>query len=281
MFGYVVTNNDALRKEDNDIYHSYYCGLCKSLNKLYGQLSTMTLSNDMTFLEIVLNCLYEPDIVYTTENCITHPIRKQEVRRSIYSEYAAKMTIVLAYFKALDDVQDDHKHKTLLKLLEKPFKQVEEEYPDKIKAIREALKKVDLLEKQDCTDIDLLSKSFSPVLGEIFVYQDDIWRDDLYCLGANLGKFIYIMDAYDDIEEDLKKDRFNPLKSLYTRSDFDDYCQNILELFISEGALAYERLPILKNSGILNNILYSGVWNRFAYVKNKRNEIVEESHESL
>lgn len=281
MFGYVVTNNDALSKEDNDIYHSYYCGLCKSLNKLYGQLSTMTLSNDMTFLEIVLNCLYEPDIVYTTENCITHPIRKQEVRRSIYSEYAAKMTIVLAYFKALDDVQDDHKHKTLLKLLEKPFKQVEEEYPDKIKAIREALKKVDLLEKQDCTDIDLLSKSFSPVLGEIFVYQDDIWRDDLYCLGANLGKFIYIMDAYDDIEEDLKKDRFNPLKSLYTRSDFDDYCQNILELFISEGALAYERLPILKNSGILNNILYSGVWNRFAYVKNKRNEIVEESHESL
>lgn len=272
MFGYVIVNDKQLSDENYQIYHSYYCGLCHSLKDMYGSYYTKFLSNDMTFLEVVLSGLYEPKTRLTKESCTLHPIKKHRTRINRYDEYAAKMTIVLAYYKALDDVNDDHKHKHRLKQLTPLYSQLLKEYPDKIHKIDASLKKISELEKANCRDLDLMANTFGDVLGEIFAYENDVWHDELFCLGSNLGKFIYLMDAYDDVEDDIRHHNYNPFKEKYEQDGFDDYCEKILTMFMSEATLSFERLPILENAEIIRNILYSGVWSRFEAVKKKRNE---------
>ena len=94
----------------------------------------------------------------------------------------------------------------------------------------------------------------------------------MYELGFYLGKFIYFIDAYEDIEDDLEKENYNPLKQIYQTAQFDERCKNILELMISEATMAFERMPIIENAAIIRNILYSGVWTKYELIKKKRME---------
>jgi hypothetical protein len=82
-------------------------------------------------------------------------------------------------------------------------------------------------------------------------------------MGFFLGKFIYVMDAYDDLQKDIKKNNYNPLKADANREDFKEYCKNILMTYAAESAKYFERLPILENADILRNIVYAGIWSRF------------------
>ena len=268
MFGYIVLNDkDPQLKED---YRSFYCGLCDCLKHDYGQKLTLFHSNDMAFLSIVLAGLYEPKLICDDLTCVMHPLKKHHQVRHHYDHYVADMSVVLAYYKALDDVHDENRHHRQLHMLTKPFLHVKEKYPLKIEKIDQALKNINQLEEEGCINLDTMCNAFGKVLGEIFVCEDDFWKDDLYILGENLGKFIYLMDAYDDVEEDIKKKRYNPFKEKFHHDDFDDYVESLLSLFISEATMAFERLPIIENEDIIRNVLYSGVWSRFESVKNKR-----------
>ena len=239
MFGYVIVNPKSLEEEQFKLYHSYYCGLCHSLKDLYGLSATKLLSNDMTFLKVVLTGLYEPDVQVSKENCVVHPLVKHHSRVDVYDDYAAKMTIILAYYKALDDVNDEGKHQKRLEKLKPLFQEIQKEMPKKVAIIDENLKKINTYEDKNCVDLDLMSKTFGKVLGEIF-------------------------------EDDIKKGTYNPFKKKYKDEGFDDYVEKILTLFASEAANAFERMPILTNSAIIRNILYSGIWSRFEAVKSKR-----------
>ena len=116
-------------------------------------------------------------------------------------------------------------------------------------------------------------------MGEVFCYQDDIFREDLYNVGFFLGKFIYVLDAYEDVEKDLMKGSFNPFREDYEQTlktgDYDKFDQkvmNILMLMIGECTDAFEKLPLIENVEVLRNILYSGVWVRFKNCQQKRQE---------
>mgnify|MGYP007098970385 CR=1 FL=1 len=92
-----------------------------------------------------------------------------------------------------------------------------------------------------------------------------IWRDLVFS-----GKFIYLMDAYEDVEQDIKKGTYNPLKKRYEEPGFEEECRQILTMMMSECCKEFEQLPILQNVDILRNILYSGVWCRYEIVREKR-----------
>lgn len=280
MFGYVVINKPELKIKDYDRYHEYYCGLCKTLKKEYGIRSQLSLNNDLNFVNILLSGLYEPKEKIEKHCCALHPLTKHIERTSPFSTYASDMTIVLTYYKCDDDVLDDQSQtqKAYRFLLKKNFNKVKEKYPQKIKAIETSLNQIHQFEKEKITDLDKIANCFGEVMGQIFVYQDDIFRDDLYRLGFYLGKFIYFIDAYEDIEEDIKKNHYNPFYSLYKQDNFDDDCYSILEMMISDSCLYFEKLPIIENREILRNILYSGIWTKYDLIKNKR---MEGHHESL
>lgn len=277
MFGYIAINKAEMKFRDFDIYHAYYCGLCKDLKERYGRSGQITLSYDMTFLIILLSGLYEPPTEDSVRNCVAHPFQKHAARTNEITQYAADMNIVLSYYKCLDDWTDEHKKKAWInsRLLRSKVKQIEKTYPEKVKLIRDTLAQISACEKENEQDLDKMAGLFGEIMAEIFVWKQDIWKDSLHRMGFFLGKFIYLMDAYEDIEKDAVSGNYNPFMTIKDHENFDSECQNMLMMQMAECCRAFERLPIVQDAGILRNILYSGVWAKFASVYNKRNKAGE------
>ena len=99
-----------------------------------------------------------------------------------------------------------------------------------------------------------------------------MWEKDLRVIGFFLGKFIYIMDAYEDLEEDLKERNYNPLRELSKSKNYEEKCREILCMMIAESSAAFEKLPCLLDADILRNILYAGVWTKYNKLQKKKEE---------
>lgn len=272
MFGYVVVNKPELKIKDFDLYQSFYCGLCHSLHHMFNRSAQMTLNYDLTFLAILLSGLYEPQSEILQERCVMHPLSKHTKIKNAYIDYAAEMTVVLTYLKCEDDWDDERRYRSraFMGLLKSSYQSLQVKYPEKIKKMENSLKKIHELEEKKEYDLDKLSSLFGVVMGEILAYQCDEWNDQLYTLGDYLGRFIYIMDAYDDVEEDMKQGSFNPFIDEYKNENFDERVKVMLELMIATSADAFEMLPIIEHVDILRNIIYSGVWARYEAVRKKR-----------
>lgn len=279
MFGYVIVNKAELKFREFDIYHSYYCGLCRTLKEKYGKIGQMTLSYDMTFLIMLLTGLYEPVDEIGKGKCIAHPFEKHIWRRNEYTEYVADMNLLLSYYKCKDDWADEKKYTKLIysKFLDPKYHQMKTAYLQKVDKIAALLKDITAREMAEESDIDIMSGRFGEIMGEIFVYRQDEWAASMYKIGFYLGKFIYLIDAYEDIENDLKSKTYNPFVKSFQEEGFEKYCHQILTMMMAECSREFEKLPIIENVEILRNILYSGVWCKFDMITNKRNEKQEKT----
>lgn len=274
MFGYVIVNKADLKFREFDIYHSYYCGLCRSLKERYGLKGQISLSYDMTFLIMLLTGLYEPEIREKRTGCAVHPFGKQLTRRNEFTDYGADMNVLFTCYKCRDDWEDERKLLRLAygKLMKGSLKGIDSKYSAKVRRIDGLMRQISREEQSGVESIDQMAGLFGQVMGEIFAVRNDEWEENLRKLGTFLGKYIYILDAYEDMEEDLKGNRFNPLKSRYEHPDFDEEVKTILTMLMAECCREFEKLPILDNVEILRNILYSGVWYRYEAVRNKRDK---------
>ncbi len=272
MFGYITINKAEMKFKEFDIYHAYYCGLCQSLLKRYGPMGQITLSFDMTFAAVLLSSLYEPQTEEKKCVCVAHPFERHAYRSNGYIDYVADMNILLSLYKCEDDWNDDKNVAAAAYgcMLRKLSCKKRRRYREKEFKIKDQLSKISELEKQECRDIDLISGLFGDIMSYIFVLSDDEWSETLGKLGYYLGKFIYILDAYDDIEKDIKHGKYNPLKDRYEKEGFDEEIKMILSMMMSECCKQFEMLPIVENTEILRNILYSGVWGKYEAVIKKR-----------
>ena len=277
MFGYVLVNKPELKIKEFEAYRSWYCGLCRTLNKRHGLAGRLTLNYDMTFLIMILADLYDEKHECACARCIVHPLDKHCSARTEATDYCADMCVLLAYYKCRDDWKDEHKLKACfaMTVLSRKAKRVAECYPEKAAFIEKKMNMLDIVENAKNLPIDKVAKVFGEIMAEVFVYRDDFWKEDLYKLGFYLGKFIYLLDAYEDVEKDMKTGDYNPFKEFYAKPGFDDQVLNLLLLMIGEATDAFERLPLVENTEILRNILYSGVWVR--YGKTKADKIKKES----
>lgn len=265
MFGYIIANKPELKVKEFDLYQGYYCGVCKSLKTRYGNLKRLTLNYDLTFVALLLSSLDLSDSEITHENCLLHPTQKKKVIKDCYVDYASDMTILFSYFKCKDDWMDDRKKSAwvLQKALQNSYHKVEKLYPEKTKKILEELEKLDQLEKNNCENIDEVANCFGNVMGEVLCFHNNEWHSVLRRIGFALGKFIYLMDAYDDIEEDEKKNEYNVLLKYKAKEDFDKWAYEVLSIQMEDMLDAYEELPIVENDDLLRNIICSGVWTKY------------------
>ncbi len=274
MFGYVIVNKGDMKFKEFDIYHSFYCGLCRSLKEKYGAFGQISLSYDMTFLVMLLTSLYEPQIQQDSTKCIAHPFEKHPTRRNIFTDYGADMNVLFTYYKCLDDWNDDRKVTRLAysKLMKGAYRTISSKYSEKVKKIDSLMREFSVCEKKGTEDIDKMAGLFGSVMGEMFAVKEDEWEVSLRTIGTYLGKYIYLLDAYEDIEDDIKSGRFNPLKRKYETPDFDEEIKVFLTMMMAECCSEFERLPVIDYVEILRNILYSGVWYRYDAVRTKREE---------
>ena len=184
------------------------------------------------------------------------------------------MNLILSYYSCLDDWTDERKlHKlALANLLKSRSGKATVNYGKKAAVVRDRLDRLHEAEKNGDTDIDRVSGYFGDIMGELFAVHEDEWEISLRRMGFFLGKFIYIMDAYEDLEKDEKKGCYNPLLPLKDREDFEDYVKQILTMMMAGCCEIFETLPCIENVSVMRNILYSGVWTKYNAVQAKKKE---------
>lgn len=266
MFGYVRINKMDLTFREYEHYKAYYCGLCKYLKRNHTELSRMTINYDITFLIVLLSSIYQPSAQVFHEKCIVDPVKKKKHIINEITEYAASMNILLAYYKLEDDVNDegDIKSRLVRRAYRKSFKTAYDKYPQKADFIKACLGELRSLEEDQSTSIDQTSNCFARLLEEIFDYKDDEYRDRLRKVGFNIGKYIYIMDAYEDLDQDLEKGRYNPFSSYKDdREGLKVKVDKLIGMTLARLEEAILNLDIKVNKSIIDNIIYSGVYIRY------------------
>lgn len=274
MFGYIVTYPETLPEARQQRFKAMYCGLCRTLRKRHGFLTTATISYDLTFLALLLNALYEPGEHAGRERCIANPARLHDYVTTPVMDYVADMNIALAYHKCRDDWNDDRNPVSAgeAALLRKAYRTVEKTYPKRCAAIENWLRQIHEWEKDNVLEIDLPVNATGRMLAGLFVWpEQDVFADELRTIGDGLGRFVYFMDAYDDLPGDVRRGNYNPLRSLQDREDYEQLCKSALMAMVADAADAFERLPVLLDADIIRNVLYSGVWSKYAVLQSKRN----------
>ena len=232
MFGYVTICEPELKVKELRKYKAYYCGLCRTLQEEYGAAGQMTLTYDMTFLIVLLTSLYECGGRTESHACKVHPLKKRPMLRNEITQYAADMNLLLAYFHLRDDWADERSTPALLGMaaLRRKAARAALRYPRQSRMIARELHKLTRLEQENSRDLDLVSGCFGRVTAELFAFRRDHWQNTLRRMGFYLGKFVYLMDAYEDLEEDLKAGRYNPLVDLSRRPDFEERILSLIHI---------------------------------------------------
>lgn len=274
MFGYIAANLEEMKIKDYRIYRAFYCGICQDLKENHGQISRTTLTYDMTFLAILLAGLYETEETRGTYSCAPHPLQKHLSIRNEVTAYAADMNVLISYFNLLDDWEDEGKLLPLIAagFMKRDMHRLCEKYPRQVKAIRRYLVKLKACEKENSSNLDRASGDTGELMAEIFQWKEDHWAPTLRQIGYYIGKFIYLIDAYDDVEKDSKDGNYNPWLCIAEEKDFRERAEEILMLLAAQCSREFEKLPIIEYVDILRNILYSGIWTKYNNVENKQKE---------
>ena len=276
MFGYVRINKMDLTFREYENYKGYYCGLCKYLKENHGEISRIGLNYDITFLIVILSAIYKPKTNIFEEVCLVSPFKRKKKLINEITEYAASMNVLLTYYKLEDNLLDDKGVKDILayNLYKSKLKIAHEKYPHKSKIIKEQMKLLNELEKNKEYNIDKVSNTFGELMGEIFAYKKDKYEDDLRRIGFNIGKYIYILDAYEDLNEDYKKGRYNPfMEYINKREELKIRVDRLISISLGLLVSSIDRLNLQVNRGIIENIVYSGVYLRYKNILEKGCEI--------
>lgn len=261
MFGLVNANWKELSREQQARYSAVYCGICRDIQHRSSLLARVTLSYDMAFLALLHMSLYEPREESGRQVCLMHPISRRPWVENPYVQYAADMNVALAYYKALDDYHDDGKQsaKLLADSLEEHYHRIQAQWPRQCNAIATCIQELSQLESRAVPNPDLPASCFGQLMAELLVYQEDVWAETLRSIGFSLGRFIYLADAMMDYAQDARKKQYNPFLASGQPRD-DALWEQYLLLAMGRCTESYEKLPLLQDKALLDNILYSGVW---------------------
>lgn len=279
MFGYVRPCVESLTEEQKGRYRAWYCGLCQSLGERHGFRGRLTLTYDMTFLALFLSALYEPEEKQGNMRCLPHPKEAHAFVRTEMTDYAADMTVALAYFKALDDWKDDHSLPggMTAQLLKKRYAVVKKQYPRQCADIEECLLDLSKVEEAKTPSPDVAANCFGALMASLFAKKDDYWSRALGCFGASLGRFVYMVDAACDYDADKKSGSYNPIVQMERQPE---EMREVLTVLLGDASAAFEALPIVTDADILRNILYEGIWQGYNESLHRREEKRKKHHQT-
>lgn len=261
MFGYVMANLPELSDQERNRYQAVYCGLCRQIRTVCSQKARMALRYDMAFLSLLLMSLYEPEEQSGKKACGLHPLNPRPWTDNEYIRYGAAMNVALAYYQCMDDYEDEGKQsaKTAARIFEEALPAIEAEYPRQCKAMADCIRRLSRLEKENCQNPDEPAACFGQLMGELLVYREDLWAPTLREMGMALGRYIYLADAAVDYRKDRRKGRYNPYLAQGSGEDWKKWEDNLV-LAMGRCTECFERLPLVQDKKLLDNILYSGIW---------------------
>ena len=277
MFGYIRVNKPECRVREYEYYRGVYCGLCHALGKCTGQCSRLMLGYDFTFMALVRLAMAGATPTFKRSACIAHPFRRRPMAKPERGSEAEEIfslcacaTALLSYHKVMDDVTDEKglrrmRAMCLRPLMAGPRKRARKRYEELESSICRGLLALSEIEKSDCSSMDAPAEAFGRLLSDVFSYGlADGQKRIAAEIGFRVGKWIYLVDAADDYEEDIKKGRYNPLARAYGESLTADERESLAEALIYELRQAERGFDLIdypdaNSRGVVENIIYAGM----------------------
>ena len=284
MFGYIRPYKPEMKIKEFDTYKAVYCGLCKQLGKAYGPFARMTLSYDFTFLSLISLSLREQCGGFRMEKCMANPLKKKPCLVPCDDlTLGAATAMIMFYHKLRDNIQDSGfggrlKARLLLPFAASARKKAARFYPEIEEIVAECMREQYEVEHSDSLSVDRAAEPSAKALSLIFagLSEQPAQKKVLTRLGYLVGRYVYLIDALDDLEEDIESGSYN---ILYRRAKADGrdapeemhaYAKGVLNLTVGQIAAAYELLDLKRYHPILDNLIYLGLHQSLKLVLEKK-----------
>ena len=271
MFGYLDVQKDTLNDGQRGLWQTFMCGLCFSTKKLVGNIPRMTITNDINCFNILFHSILDVDVNIEHKKCFSSPFKKRTViEMTEITDKLSLANVLLTYWNIHDDVVDGDKGK---KLIESVYKKYHKKAQPQVQALDDIIAKrynqLRELEKGDCDSIDIVSDSFAMLSLDFcnFVLGEKS-SDYAQTLCYNLGKWIYLIDALDDAQKDLKKGNYNPFVKCYKAQSMADLSthkeeiQFVMYTALNRIAQSFNDLNLTKYTCLLKNIFFESIRNK-------------------
>lgn len=289
MFGYVTPLKSELKVREFEYFRSYYCGLCHEIKREYGNIPRFCLNYDLTFIGFLLEGLYSEPLKLQYVKCLKHPTSKLIIADKTKAlNYSCNLSILFFNYKLKDNIIDDKSIKSsLFKLLLSPS------VKKNLLLINDIASHIDvninnlsaLENNKNFSTLDEICQPFSDTMGVILkafpydIENDSLeLRENLYWLGYYLGKWIYLIDALDDLKDDIYQNKFNPYNIIYNSKNlnYSELLKNNIvniDFYISNcisNCIDYmNKIPFKKHFDIINNTINLGLLGKYYEILNK------------
>ena len=281
VFGYIRIDKPELKVREYETYKAVYCTLCRKLGRSYGFLSRLTLSYDFTFLALLQMGMQDGCVCFERKRCAFNPLKKcNYCKDDTDIDMSAAAAMIMLYYKLTDNIADEKGFKKFGYILLKPFfasarKKAAQKYPQIEEYVHEYITAQSALEKEGCTNLDMVADPTAVALSKILALcsDDPMQKRVLERLGYCIGRYIYLLDAGCDLADDIKSGSYNVLKYEFKGDDPKAFAKKRLEpqlyFCINEAGKAMELLNLNKYQSILGNIIYLGLEDTFKKELNK------------
>ena len=283
MFGYLQIHKDELKVKEYEAYKSVYCGLCKQLGRDYGFMTRLILSYDCTFYAILLMSLKRSCTGFSDGRCKFNPLKKckfADCKDNAYSK-ASALSVISAYYKVVDDIDDSGFFKRIALKIAKPFfgrrqKKAARRFPEIEIIVSEMMKNQKAAENDELVTIVKAANPTAKMISDLAALEggNDLQKRVLSEFGYQIGRWVYLIDAADDYEKDKKSGNFNP----FIKADINDkdYINSVLSQSLARAYDAYNLLDIIDFKPIIDNMMLYGFPNKQNAVLNNRQEVKNE-----
>ncbi|MCD8308942.1 MAG: DUF5685 family protein [Clostridia bacterium] len=268
MFGYISPDRPYLFIKDEELYKAMYCGVCKGIKKGCGQAARTALTYDMAFMSALVHNIMGQDVKIVKQHCVLHPFKKRPIAEADdLTVLLGCVNTVLSYYKLLDDKNDGQARGALRFIYKKGYKRVVKKYPAIDAIVSAQMAAQAKLEKEGCTIIDMACEPSAVMMSEL---TQEVLGDKAtpytQKLSYAVGKWIYLADALDDYDKDVKKGRYNVLYNAYGEKSKELAVKNnqseLVFIFDSLFADMRESLNNIKfyfNHDLTDNIILRGI----------------------
>ena len=264
MFGYVTVYKPELKVKEYEAYKGVYCTLCKEMGKEYGVFSRFLLSYDGAFYVLYKMGLANENVTAEKSCCTFNPWKKcvKITCESDIYKLASTITVVLAYFKLVDNLKDSKGIKKLLLYLLLPYfsflkRKALKKYPDIFNEIEKGMSEQFKIEKEEKISLDKSAHPTAKMLGWLFSFNEcEATKQSAYDFGYQLGRVVYFLDAFDDYEKDIKENTYNPLKN---EKDYIETATMSINLSVGALSQTFENQSKNQFSPIIENVIYDGL----------------------
>lgn len=271
MFGYVMVDKANMFMKDFYLYKAFYCGLCKSIGKKYGQFMRFTTNYDITFLNVLYHAVENKEIEISNESCVLNPVQKKSiVKGNDLVENIIDINTIMMHYKCIDDVVDSKSSgKKFLDntIIKRRYIKSSKKYPKVDEIFKKGYEKLRKLEKENSGSYDMVADCFASMLKnttkELF---QDKYTDAIGDLMYSIGKWVYIIDAIDDIDKDYKSKEYNMFLVNYDYKDKETFLKDkhdeldfLIKNVLVTMSDAFDQIKVEKYDGILTNVIWYGI----------------------